>query len=469
MSRHSLKLVLVGISLGSLTLALPTRAPWRDDATLAPTHINSELLQGLMSIQDSTEPDPTLARPDDSKAVARARHWLKNWSLERRQGILQTPPEDLPALLVRRNPYQLSGCLFVGGATGAALLPGPSHCLPPATLPQARAAQWSVLVPGATDLGTALAAYRLPSGLPADASQSQPAQAPGKLARWHVSHDRPDLVTTLVKGRDAMLTLLPEQQQAAQHLLERMTARRPEPLPALQQRNAVFMEQARARMLGLLVVDIATGQIEVAASSTSPCYAQWHASNDKHALPADCAGLPPQQRPNPLNLRNAALYFDGMPGSPATKLLEGLTLLSQGTAPETLRPLLLGSKTVDVIDLMFCADRGFDLGCANRHLSGMADWVGRLAPAQVDLLGPLHDRAHPVHGSRLLAVTRKGHAPVAPESWPELTGRDALVNCHQRGAKLRWRGCHGAHLVDTVAELMGQGNARVTPVGVASQ
>lgn len=131
--------------------------------------------------------------------------------------------------------------------------------------------------------------------------------------------------------------------------------------------------------LGLLVVDIATGQIEVAASSSSPCYAQWHASNDKQPLSADCPRSPPQQGPKPLNLRNAALYFDAMPGSLA-KLLQGLTLLDQGAAPETLRPLLLRSDTEGVIDLMFCADHGFDLACANRHLSGLADWAGRLAP-----------------------------------------------------------------------------------------
>ena len=216
------------------------------------------------------------------------------------------------------------------------------------------------------------------------------------------------------------------------------------------------------------MVDLASGGIEVAASSHSPCYAAWHGRQG--AAPGDCLAMPGQLRPNPLNLGNTALYADAMPGS-LSKLMEGLTLLEAGTAAADLAPELLRSDTEAVIDRLLCRSRHFDLHCANAHLAHLAQRAAALGPAQIDLLAPFASpspspghSAHPVFGSRLLVE------PDFPGlAWEPLDNAAAVRACHQAGAKARWRGCQGKVLVDTISELYGQGHARTTPAGVAAQ
>ena len=471
MPRRAAPLLFVATGLGSLILGLALRAPWRDaGAPLPKAHVDQQLVDGLRQLQVQAAATGALpaAEPSAGPAAARAQAWLQRQTAQVQQAVLAAAPERLPGLLARRNPYQLPGCLTAGAVTKGSVDEGSvdegsvagSRPVKPDILcgkHDHAVPDWNTLVPAAADLGGQLAGLRLPgSGAGSDHTLQVP-----------VSAAQPALVTPLRQGPDIRLTLDQQAQADAQALLMRMTARLPKPDPVLAGRLARFEESARARRLGLLVLDVETGAIEVIASSHSPCYAQSHGAAAAPATP--CLAMPPQLSASPLNLRNAALYADAMPGS-LVKLMQGLTLLERGTPAAALGPELLRSDTEAVIDRLLCKPQGFAPACANAHIAHLARRAGQLGPQRLDLLAPLGRSPHTVFGSRLLARPDSSAPwPALADSGPASSAAQAMRACHQHGAKHRWRQCQGADLVNTVAELFGQGHARATPIGIATQ
>lgn len=431
MSRHAKKLLLAACSLSALIVAMPLAAPLLGPSPgTAASHVDKKLLEGLQQLREHADSDVT-------PALAKVSRWLQRQTPATRALIEATPPKALAQWLARRDPYQLPGCLHAADGREQGLQRSTAGLCSNGDAGISLTAS----MPGAEDLAAQLSRYRQPG-------EAQPPQWGLPIA---VSRIEPKLKTSLRKGPDVELTLRITEQAAAQQLLERMTARRPEPETALAERNARFIEGARARMLGLLVVNVATGAIEVAASSHSPCFEAHH----KRAARPDCPELPPQQAGNPIRLQNAPLYYQGMIGSLA-KLLQGYTLLSAQTPVLALQAPLLRSETEEMIDQVLCVQLRFGLDCANKNLASLKTFAQQSSAASIELLR-LPGAAHPVFGSQLLQAER------------ELSDHNAVIACHQSGAAHRWRGCKGENLVNTVAELFGQGNARATPVGVAAQ
>lgn len=231
-------------------------------------------------------------------------------------------------------------------------------------------------------------------------------------------------------------------------------------------------ENAAMRAGALLVMDIASGRIEVAVSHISPCYA---AEESGKLLTPECPPSAREQGARPWKLANLALFADEMPGS-LVKLPIILALLRHPeTGPGLLRPGLTQDKFIDDIrrsetpnflDRMFCRDHSYarcdriggleqaaaDLGW-NRSLGNLLALNG--APAAVDMKAP---------PARFLRIRSSG-------TWQPLSSRyrpERARRCAEKSKDQRWSKCRDEAVANLVAELWGQGNARVSPLAVAA-
>lgn len=148
-----------------------------------------------------------------------------------------------------------------------------------------------------------------------------------------------------------------------------------------------------------------------------------------------------------------------------------------------------------MIDLYLCQSQGFDLGCIQRRVAALerrlrvaaaqADCAVEPCRAELDLLAEIHQQA----GSQLLTPQYRGqqlHQQDKAFRYPVFSLRvlqdgqqhsllpsvaaispAAARACYQNGHEHRWRGCQGAALVNLIAELYGQGNARASQLGLA--
>lgn len=231
-------------------------------------------------------------------------------------------------------------------------------------------------------------------------------------------------------------------------------------------------ENAAFRAGALLVLDIASGRIEVAVSRTTSCYA-----SEEGGLPIT-SKCPPSARElgaRPWKLANAALFADEMPGS-LVKLPIILALLRHPeTGPGLLRPGVTQDKFIDDIrhsetpnflDRLFCRDRGY-IGCDrivgleqaasdlgwNQSLGNLVALHG--APAAVDMKA---------HSARFLRTSSGGTWRLLPTRYkPERARR-----CAEQAKDHRWSKCRDEAVANLVAELWGQGNARISPLAVAA-
>lgn len=300
----------------------------------------------------------------------------------------------------------------------------------------------------------------------------------------------------LAVGRDLWLTLNTDQQAFAQRTAACYTG---DPKTCAEawwyppRHAAAMYEQARARSVGIAVIDARSGAILALAASHSPCF-QAHAAG----VPTP-AGCPPVPAPRPrLNrLANPAIEAE-MPGS-LYKPQQALALLSAGNLSASERTklpdILRRSDSEAMIDLYLCQEHGFDKTCIARRIQALekrlaASGANHCAEgkhgcqAELDLLGSGLDNGaslihHTYKNREVTRSTTPLQRPVfAARTLVDQAGRSlsssvaeldpaAIQACYQGGDKQRWRGCHGQALVDLIAELYGQGNARASLLGMA--
>ncbi len=361
-------------------------------------------------------------------------------------------PANLRALLQRGedaatqsrpDPFRLSGCVMVARAAS------------PCGSSQAGAAR--DLLPHAGALFNSLTRYT--------------AATRGQSPNLQLVHTAPGLATPITQGRHVTLALDPGVQELAQSTAACFTG----DVAACGRCNwcgsgpaAEMFEQARARALGILVLDARSGAIEAAASAYSACYHRQQLGESAGAL---CPDLPNTQRARPGRLGNQALEQTAKPGS-ITKIVIALGLqqadpgaaLSAAEAAELPR-ILAHSRTLELIDLTMCRRQGFDPGCAQRRLLAVAEMAVALGwDRQVDILGAnqlpgLHAQRFSARllsqpdGTRMVSLARR-----------VTFSRAALQNCSRQ----QWRNCKGRDLVNLVAELFGTGEALASPVGVGN-
>ena len=342
----------------------------------------------------------------------------------------------------RPDPFRLSGC--VGLARAAA----PCDTDAVAT---ARA-----LLPDAGHLFNSLTLYT--------------AATRGQSPNLRLVHASPGLDTPITQGRHIMLGLDPAIQALAQATAACFTG------DAAACRRCTWcdssvaadmFEQARARALGILVLDAHSGSIEAAASAYTPCYARLQLGERASRA---CPQLPNTLLPHRDRLGNQALEQTAKPGS-ITKIVIALGLQqAQGaalSAAETaeLPRILTYSRTLELIDIAMCKQHGFDPVCARQRLNAVADMAQALGwVPRVDVLGAGQLPGLQAHrfsarlfsqpdGARLVALTHK----------TTLT-RAALQACSRK----LWHNCKGQDLVNLVAEMFGTGEALASPVGVGN-
>jgi hypothetical protein len=280
------------------------------------------------------------------------------------------------------------------------------------------------------------------------------------------------LSTPLRQGRHLELGLDPQLQAAAQRTVACYTGQ----VAACAQcpwcntagASAMF-EGARARAMGILVVDVHTGLIEAAGSAYTPCYEAQHRGK---LLEPGCPLLPQvsdDRRVNLSRLENLALFGQGMPGSEVKPVI-ALALTRSGLSATELAALpsiLTRSATEELIDLVLCKERGFVPTCAQRRLNEIATLsplLGWQASTEALALDQVPEFKQKYFAGRLLQLP----APADRKRPIPMLDQDALRECGDRPMRLRWRNCRTADLADVVAELFGQGNALLSPLGAAS-
>jgi hypothetical protein len=389
--------------------------------------------------------DPPLhlaaAAPNSDKLsdVLAATRWLLKYS---------DTPANLSALLQRGedgatqslpDPFRLSGCVAWTGAT--------SPC------DATSAATARSLLPHARHLFNSLSQYV--------------AAARGQSPNVQMFHAAPGLDTPITQGRHVTLGLDPAVQALAQataacysgdaaaclhcHWCNRAT-------------SGDMFEQARARAVGILVLDARSGTIEAAASAYSLCYARQQLGEPAGPL---CPLLPTTQLPHPERLGNQALEQSAKPGS-ITKIVIALGLQQAGlsaTESAELPRILTHSRTLDLIDITMCKKQGFDPGCAQRRLAAVADMARSLGwSGWTDVLGAAQlPGLHAQRFSARLLHRPDGSPMIGPGSRVPFTSA-TLSACSRR----QWRNCKGQDLVNLVAELFGTGESLASPLGVGN-
>jgi hypothetical protein len=396
-------------------------------------------------------------------ALDKALHWLLEHEGKRIPGFLQTPVQHLGDWLAQRDPFRLPGCLFLHTPAASASA-APAYCTESEAGWQA-ATSPDALPPRSEALWASLAYYR----------QARREHSPN---RYLAAVPGSELTTPLAQGPHQWLALEPGTQQTAQTTAACYTG----DAAACRQcpwcntlGQAGFYEGARARMVGVLLVDVRHGGILAAASAHSRCYQAQHSGQP---LPPDCPRLPTAPAARPWRLGNHALEQAAMPGS-LVKMALAAGLLEAGLPAASRTALvndwLVRSDTEAFIDTALCRDQDFQPACSKARLRAVqamatamgwnAGCTGGPSCGQQDVLGAggVVGLDYPVLAGRFLAGG--DNAPVASSRLR--LDANAMRACYRNGQKQRWRDCRGADLVDTLAELYGQGNAQASAAGVA--
>lgn len=416
----------------------------------------------LQRIADYTGRTPhiNLQVPDCAltPVVNKATTWLLQ-DPQRIKTLTSMPTRSLGDWIDQADPFRLPGCLYIKNKSGKTIAKD-GYCL---DTPEWQHAQPTDLPQHSPVLWTKLSAYR----------QARLGVSPN-IFHYSVA----GLDTPLAQGRQQWLTLDSAVQNQSQQTADCYTGE----LSACKTcpwcndtEAATFYGHARARMLGILVVDVATGGIVAAASSHSPCYAAQHSGYQL----AGCPKLPSPPARRPRRLVNHALEHEVMPASLikiplAAALMEADIPVSARTAMA--QDWLVYSDTEAFIDTVLCKDQQFKPECAQQRLSRIQTKLAALGwnkgcdgiktgCARQDLLasGQVTELDYPVLTGRLLLGLN--NAPLKLGQL-RLNAKDNQL-CYQQGQKTRWRECRGADLIDTLAELYGQGQALSTPVGIA--
>ena len=342
------------------------------------------------------------------------------------------------AVQTMKDPFRLNGCVSVGVASAPC---GAGFALDDALLPHSDA------------LLTTLVQY----------TAATRGQSPN-VARLQAA---PGLVTPITQGRHVVLALDPDLQELAQTTAACYSgdAAACARCHWCNTAGATDMfEQARARAVGMLVLDTRSGAIEAAASAYTPCFVQQQLGQD---IGAGCPQLPNTRQPHRDRLGNQALEQTAKPGS-ITKIVIALGLQQAGLdAAEVadLPRILTYSRTEDLIDIAMCKRRGFDPACATQRLATIAATASALGwNHRTDVLG-----AGQLAGLKSLRFSARllsqgDGAPMVGDGHTVRLSQGALHACSRQ----HWRGCKGRDLVDLVAELFGTGEALASPLGVGN-
>ncbi|MDP2831921.1 MAG: hypothetical protein Q8Q28_01215 [Pseudomonadota bacterium] len=441
MTAHPLQRLHGVLLLISLGLALALAASWAlIPGDVADRHTYPKRDAGLQALARAWQgapitPCPPQAPPTsacvETGAIQAAMNYLDTTSLQNVERLMNLPPERIPDETALRDPFRLPGCLLVRTPGLAA----PAWCKGRNAI-----ARLSQVLPHAETL---------------DAAMQTHLQARGDIAPNRVQTGS----TVLAQGPHLQLTLDVARQQKVQDVLACYTgdAAACRRCPECRDDGPSHYEAARARMLGALVVDLASGAILAAPSSHTPCHAARHGGP-----PApDCLALPGAPRRNPSSLANHGIMGDYMTASlykiPALAGSDG----PLANDPQALAYAIETSDTEAVLDEMLCKEQDFAPDCIARRLA-----LARQAAAQLGLNAPQDMNAvDPAQAGRV----GKWFEPGIDYGVPGAAGfrQDDIRACYQNGHKKRWRGCRGAGFNNTLAELFGQGNARANPPGIA--
>ena len=408
----------------------------------------------------------TLPQPDCNhiSAVNKAARWLLNQDAEQIRAILRAPTENLVDLIVRRDPFRLPGCLFIHGAS-ATTAPIANYCKDANGW---QSASLSNLPPQSEALWANLAFYR----------QALRGQSPNTY--HYPAAAETDMDTPFAQGRHQFLSLNADVQTKAQLTAACYSGDTASCAlcPWCNTLGAAEMyEGARARMIGVLVVDTRNGGILAVGGNHSRCYAAQHSGN---SLPADCPSLPTPPANRPWRLTNHALEQAVMPASLVKIPLAAALLEADIPAADRdamIKDWLVRSDTEAFIDTVFCKDQDFQPVCAKKRLAGIRQMVFTLGwnrgcdgknttgCGQQDLLGAglVKDLDYPVLTGRLLLDGNNAPLPVERLN----LNINAIQACYKQGHEQRWRNCRGADFINTLAELYGQGSAMASPVGIS--
>ena len=262
-------------------------------------------------------------------------------------------------------------------------------------------------------------------------------------------------------------------------------------------------EDARARMVGVLLLDIRSGEIVAAASADTPCFRSDYSGGVRDA--ARCPDLPSPPRHVAEMLENHALYFGYRPGS-LVKPMMALGMLRDtdyakritGSPREESDFIahLATSNSPAFLDRFLCAERGYRDCARPDHAWQVATDVG-LNGGCIDGL-PGCGRYGLIGGTPAWSATDAARERLSTEAgiWGLLrvksdTSRSSgwemipttfdaelaalAAQCAQYGegkSRDAWRtqrgsGC-GRKALNALREAgLGQGDARMTPIGVA--
>lgn len=409
------------------------------------TAINERLSRGKARISLARETPPPTLRP----AVALTLRWLAQFKDGAKLAtILQAG--DAAAVQFLDDPFRLAGCVRIGTPLASVenisdfCKEGHDASNASAWPPQTEAIRARVL------------AY----------SKPEREHSPNIFT---VSQSG-DLKTQLHQGRHVVLAQDARTQQLAQSTAACYTGDAAACAACYwcnQTGANVMHEGARARAMGIMVIDVASGRIEAAGSGYTRCYAAQH---EGQTLPPECPAMPGPRVPRRYLLGNQALAPALMPGS-LVKVLIASALAStplHATERSALPDILTRSDTADLIDIVLCKEDSFDPDCARRRLvaiDALARSVGWGATHDLLTGGLSEDLRLPQPESTFLQLRDDADNLIDMSDLRLSTA--AMQACSNQPKENRWRNCQGRDLVNVVSELFGQGNAQVTALGIA--
>jgi len=453
--------------------------------------LQEQLPQILNSITNRTSV-PLSLPPGLTCTEVDALNAVSSWARERGGSylttMLNTPARLHGAKLAVVNPYRVPGCLQFSQAQGDYLGDTSDKVL----CGSDGVTRLGKHIPGISTLDQALSrairAVREPrdSGTGGEVIEQKIASPrdmpqPSWVGRLGINRWLPTNLPTptiIGQGHRLDISIAPPIQSTVQGIADCYTGNSAA-LGCKSSGGGVMLEGARARMMGILVVDARSGEIQGAASAHSPCYAAQY-SGQKNA---DCLRLPEVPRAREWMLSNHALNSVAMIGS-LDKMPLALGLIQSGSPlgrDRAQMALAIGrSETERFIDDVMCADHGFSSACITSRLqliSASADAIGwqtrcEAGDAQCGKINLLHDSDglnYSVPAARWLANPGRSTQSLSQSVSPgeREFAREAIAACYDHKSAHRWRNCKGRQLVQVVAELFGQGNATSTPVGIA--
>lgn len=223
-------------------------------------------------------------------------------------------------------------------------------------------------------LGLSESSRSVPRGLSVLVGDLAPWRNPESIVYQEIIQDKnkEELPGEIPKevGLHTVFTIDPELQSKAQIIAECYTGEKKACKEAgIPYPGETLYEKARVRRVGIAVIDIASGEIEVLASSESPCFR--HDITGLGQRPAGCMDLEDEStmamRVDTDTLLNHALFMEAPPAS-TTKPIVAAGLLADKTfiqkvGMKDLKQAIWKSNTKSFLNWMFCAEKGIPNGC----------------------------------------------------------------------------------------------------------